>query len=245
MGATKQLKIGELARRGGVSVRTLRYYEEIGLIMPTERTASGHRLYGLAAVERLQQIRSLQQLGLTLSEVDALLRGTDVSPQRIVADHLSQVRAQRDALSALENQLQRLAQLIEQDSRNDAQAVELFLSTMEAMTMYEKYLTPKQLDDVNERHAVATASAQDEWNAALDGLRTELSAGTDPRASKVIALVERWHKAAGAFVPEDESVHEGMMKLFHEQPQALEEHGLDAELFAYIGRSLAPAEHAE
>ena len=246
MGKTKELKIGEVAQRAGVSVRTLRYYEEIGLLIPTERTASGHRLYGPTAVERLQQIRSLQQLGLNLSEVDALLRGKEISPQRIVADHLAQVRAQRDALALLENQLQRLSELLTQAPRDDAHAVEIFLSTMEAMTMYEKYLTPEQLEDVNKRHAAASESAQEEWNAALSGLRVEMSAGTDPGDPKVVALVERWHKAAAAFMPpDDESAHEGIMKVLHEQPEALEEHGLDAELFAYIGRSLAPAEHAK
>jgi MerR family transcriptional regulator, thiopeptide resistance regulator len=245
MGETKHLKIGEIAGRAGVSVRTLRYYEEIGLLAPSERTASGHRLYGPMDVQRLQQIRSLQQLGLNLSEVDALLRGKAISPQRIVADHLAQVQAQREALTQLENQLQHLAHLLDQPPRDDAQAVEVFLSTIEAIRMYEKYLDPDQLRDVNKRHEDASTSAQAEWNAVLSELRTEMNAGTSPVDPKVIALVERWHKAGAVFMPPDDAgVHAGVTKLFHENPEALEDHGLDAELFAYIGRSVAPAEHS-
>ena len=70
----RPLKVSELARRAGVSVRTLHYYEEVGLIAPA-RTESGHRRYGRAAIERLQQIRSLQQLGFSLSQIHALFGG--------------------------------------------------------------------------------------------------------------------------------------------------------------------------
>ena len=57
-------KVGELAERTGLSVRTLHYYDEIGLLSPSRRTAAGHRLYTAGDVVRLQQIRSLKQPGL-------------------------------------------------------------------------------------------------------------------------------------------------------------------------------------
>ena len=52
-----------------MSVRTLHYYEEIGLLTPSGRTAAGHRLHTPVDIQRLQQIRSLQQLGLPLSPI--------------------------------------------------------------------------------------------------------------------------------------------------------------------------------
>ncbi len=57
------LKIGELARRVGVTVRTLRYYDEIGLLCPRARTECGYRLYGREEIVRLQQILSFRALG--------------------------------------------------------------------------------------------------------------------------------------------------------------------------------------
>jgi len=238
------LKIGEIAERVGVSVRTLHYYEEIGLLMPTDRTAAGHRLYGAAAIERLQQIRSLQHLGLNLSEIDALLRGTTISPQRLVADHLASVQQKREALDNLEQQLRRLARVLEENPRDEIKAVETFLATMEAMTMYEKYLTPEQLQQTKDQHTAAGEAATKEWNATLDALRAEMAAGTQPDDPKVTALVERWHKAAEPFMPSgDQSLHDNVMRALHEEPKALEDHGLDPELFSYIGRALAPNEH--
>ena len=63
------LKVGELARQTGLSVRTLHYYDEIGLLSPSQRTGSGHRLYTAGDIVRLRQIKSLQHLGFTSREV--------------------------------------------------------------------------------------------------------------------------------------------------------------------------------
>lgn len=63
------LRIGELAEQCGVSVRTLRYYEEVGLLPPTTRSEAGYRLYDQGAVARLQAILRMKALGLNLSDI--------------------------------------------------------------------------------------------------------------------------------------------------------------------------------
>jgi|JTFN01.1.fsa_nt_gb MerR family mercuric resistance operon transcriptional regulator len=68
------LKIGELARRSGLSVETLRYYERRGLIPPPERLPSGYRVYPPAIVQRLAFIRRCKALGFTLDETRDLLQ---------------------------------------------------------------------------------------------------------------------------------------------------------------------------
>jgi DNA-binding transcriptional MerR regulator len=68
------VKIGELARRSGVSIDAVRYYERRGVLPRAKRTASGYRVFGPEYVERLDLVRQLQELGFTLDEVvDALL----------------------------------------------------------------------------------------------------------------------------------------------------------------------------
>ncbi len=71
---TSGIKVGELARRTGVSVRTLHYYDEIRLLSPSGHTASGHRLYTTREPRRLQQIVSLRQLGFSLEEIRVAVR---------------------------------------------------------------------------------------------------------------------------------------------------------------------------
>jgi DNA-binding transcriptional MerR regulator len=72
------LRIGEAATRVGVSCRTIRYYEELGLIEPTGHSPGGARRYTLDDVARLRRIRELQELlGFDLGEIGAVLRGED------------------------------------------------------------------------------------------------------------------------------------------------------------------------
>jgi MerR family transcriptional regulator, copper efflux regulator len=67
------LGIGQLARRGGVGIDTVRYYERNGLLTPQMRLASGYRRYGAIELARLRFIRRAQGLGFTLKEIKQLL----------------------------------------------------------------------------------------------------------------------------------------------------------------------------
>lgn len=63
------MQIGELAKRSRVSQRTIHYYERLGLMQPTQREGSGYRYYDDTALQRLEKIRQLQKIGLSLDEI--------------------------------------------------------------------------------------------------------------------------------------------------------------------------------
>ncbi len=67
------LKIGEVAQLTGFSTKTLRYYEERGLVEPTQRTEAGYRLYGAEEIARLEFVKKAKLLGLTLEEITELV----------------------------------------------------------------------------------------------------------------------------------------------------------------------------
>ncbi len=67
------LQIGQVAERTGLSLRTIRFYEETGLVLPTARSEGGFRLYSDSDVDRLEVIRRMKPLGFTLEEMDELL----------------------------------------------------------------------------------------------------------------------------------------------------------------------------
>jgi len=94
--------IGQLAKRSGVPIDTVRHYERIGLLQPTVRLASGYRRYGEAEQKRLRFIRRAKALGFTLEEIQALL---SLSASRSAA----QVRAA--ASERLANVERRIAEL--------------------------------------------------------------------------------------------------------------------------------------
>ena len=100
------MTISELARRAGVTPRTLRHYEELGLLRPG-RTPSGYRLYQPDDLVRLQQVRSLLALGLNLKQAQRVLSGGE-RPLRLVELQLVRVDAELDRLKALRARLTRL-----------------------------------------------------------------------------------------------------------------------------------------
>lgn len=67
------IKIGQLAKHGGVNIETIRFYERLNLLVPAARLPSGYRLYDGEAVKRLRFIKNAQALGFTLPEISQLL----------------------------------------------------------------------------------------------------------------------------------------------------------------------------
>ena len=96
------LGIGQLAKRGGVGIDTIRYYERNGLLAPSTRLASGYRRYGELELARLRFIRRAQALGFTLKEIKELLA---LSAQRDVG------RVKRSAQTKLLDVKSRIAAL--------------------------------------------------------------------------------------------------------------------------------------
>lgn len=75
--AERQMQIGEVAERTGLSLRTIRHYEEVGLVTPSTRSKGGFRLYTEVDVERLMVIRRMKPLDFSLEEMRDLLEITD------------------------------------------------------------------------------------------------------------------------------------------------------------------------
>src|SRR5947209_4666850 len=103
------LKVGELAKRTGLTVRTLHHYDEIGLLKPSLHTESGHRLYTAADVARLQQVLSLRQLGFALEEIAACLDRPGYSPLEVIRLHVARLREQIELQRGLCERLEGLA----------------------------------------------------------------------------------------------------------------------------------------
>ncbi len=76
-GGQHDLSIGDAARRSGVKIETIRFYERIGLLAPPPRSAGGHRVFGGAEVKRLNFVRRARELGFTLDQVRDLLALAD------------------------------------------------------------------------------------------------------------------------------------------------------------------------
>ncbi|MFD0710744.1 MerR family transcriptional regulator [Paenibacillus sp. GCM10027626] len=91
-------KLGLLA---GVSTRTLRYYDEIGLLKPARINSSGYRIYGQQEVDRLQQILFYRELGVNLEEIKAIVTSPSFDADRTLAEHRDKLLQKREQLDLL------------------------------------------------------------------------------------------------------------------------------------------------
>jgi DNA-binding transcriptional MerR regulator/uncharacterized glyoxalase superfamily protein PhnB len=126
-------RVGQLAEAAGLTVRTLHYYEEIGLLVPSRRSGSGHRLYSDSDVERLYRICLLRRLGLPLSQITRGLDDPAWSLHAALAAHLADVERRLEATGKLRAHL---AQLVGPAAASAAPTEEL-LTVLEEMTMLD------------------------------------------------------------------------------------------------------------
>ncbi|CAG7615692.1 MerR family transcriptional regulator [Paenibacillus allorhizosphaerae] len=109
----RKWKVGDLAKLTGLTVRTLRFYDQIGLFSPSDQTESGHRLYNESDISRLQQILSLKELGLSLEEVKSVLAGEQYSPLEIVTLQMERIKEQMKLQHKLLEQLEHVSELMQ------------------------------------------------------------------------------------------------------------------------------------
>ncbi|MBY8976033.1 helix-turn-helix domain-containing protein [Rhodobacteraceae bacterium NNCM2] len=107
--------IGTLSRRTGVKVPTIRYYEQMGLLSPAERTSGNQRRYGEAELERLAFIKHARDLGFSIEAISALIELNGHPDQscaaagEIAREQLADVRARIERLKRLETELRRIS----------------------------------------------------------------------------------------------------------------------------------------
>ncbi|MFD9909711.1 HEAT repeat domain-containing protein [Streptomyces sp. NPDC059063] len=102
------MRIGEVARRSGVSARMLRHYESLGLVRPTGRTGAGYREYSGEDIRRIFHIESLRSLGLSLHDVGRALDDPRFAPAELVDDLIRRTRERIAAETELLTRLRRI-----------------------------------------------------------------------------------------------------------------------------------------
>lgn len=119
------MQIGEVAEQVGLSLRTVRYYEEVGLVSPVERSLGGFRIYDQVAVARLMLVRDLKPLGFSLEEIrdiaDMVASQGDLDAKKL-SRYVERAREEhtkaRRSLKAAERIIDTLEQLTTSESSN-------------------------------------------------------------------------------------------------------------------------------
>lgn len=240
-------KVGELARRTGLSVRTLHWYDEIGLLVPSYHTEAGHRLYTVAEVVRLQQIKSLRQLGFALEEVRACLDRDDFSPLELIEAHRARLHEQIEFQQRLCGRLESIASHLR---AAEEVSVEEFIQTIEGMNMIEKYYTPEQLEQLKTRAEQVgeerIRQSQEDWSKLQAEVRAEMDKGSDPASEPVQALAHRWRALIDEFTGGDPGIEKSLRTMYQQEETI---HGMDVPamrpMMEYIQKAIAAAKKSE
>jgi DNA-binding transcriptional MerR regulator len=218
-------KVGELAARTGLTVRTLHHYDAIGLLSPTGRTGSahgsGHRLYTAADLAKLHQILCLKQLGFGLERVKEFLTRPNYDPREVVRLHLESVRSRAAELAELGARLQGLSEALD---REGGASPEAFLRTIEVMTMIEKYYTPDQLKQLEERRTAGGEEMEETirrapqmWADLQAEVRAAMDAGVEPSDPKARDLAKRWFALVAAFTGGDPGTFKSLQTMYQNE----------------------------
>jgi DNA-binding transcriptional MerR regulator len=229
-------KIGDLAKRTGVSIRTLHHYDEIGLLSPSHRTESGHRLYGREEVIRLQQILSLRQSGFSLEQIHELLESRQSDAMRFIEIHIARLRSEIAARQELCTRLEAIAENYQSATADE------FINAIEVMTMFEKYYSKEQLDTLAKRREqlgeARMREVQEQWPRLMQEVRAEMARGTDPKDPRVQALAKQWRDLIHEFTGGDPGIEASLKNLYRGESQFAAEQGLDSSVNEYIANAL-------
>ncbi|AYN40114.1 MerR family transcriptional regulator [Streptomyces dangxiongensis] len=182
--------VGQVAGFAGVTVRTLHHYDEIGLLVPGDRTYAGHRRYDDTDLDRLQQILFYRELGFPLDEVAALLDDPDPDPR-------AHLRRQHELLTARIEKLQKMAAAVEHAM--EARSMGINLTPEEKFEVFGNNDPEQYAEEVEARWGDTEAYAESQRRAASytkeDWKR--LQAESDEWSRRYVALLADAEPPAG------------------------------------------------
>ncbi|MFG2354718.1 MerR family transcriptional regulator [Streptomyces sp. NPDC048521] len=182
--------VGQVAGFAGVTVRTLHHYDEIGLLVPSERTYAGHRRYTDTDLDRLQQILFYRELGFPLDEVAALLDDPDADPR----EHL---RRQHALLTARIEKLQKMAEAVEHAM--EARTMGINLTPEERFEVFGDKDPEQYREETEQRWGDTDAYAESQRRAATYSKEDwkRLRAEVDDWSERYAALVAAQEQPTG------------------------------------------------
>jgi DNA-binding transcriptional MerR regulator len=227
---------GQFARKASVTVRTLRYYDKVGLLEPAHFTEAGYRLYTDADLLRLQRILALKFLGFSLEEIRQCLR---VGPKAL-SESLALQKAMMCERRAQLNSVIKAIDETQEKLRGNEQDWEAIVHIIQVIQMQQtddwrkKYFSEEDLKKMEElskqyyteeqRQKIAEWGknfseedqrvATQQWSDVIAELKRIIAAGKTPASPEAQALAERWIKLVEGFTHGDEGIQNSLNNMW-------------------------------
>lgn len=222
--------INKLAKLAGVSTRTLRYYDELGLLSPARVSSNGYRIYGEKEIDRLQQILFYRELGVSLEEIRNILASKDFNGLSALEGHLSALLARREQLDLLVANVRKTIMTMKGEiTMNDQEKFEGFLQKLvdDNEQQYGEEVREKYGDEQVSRSNAKVLNMSREQYAELEKLTEDLNETLkeafeqgDP-AGELAQKACRLHKKWLCFYWADYSkeAHMGVTQMYVDDPR--------------------------
>ncbi len=222
-------KVGQLASATGLTVRTLHHYDHVGLVCPSGRTSSGHRLYDESDVQRLYQVLALRQLGLSLEAIADALECTS-SLELLLTRHRAYLDRQLVAMRTLRAQLTTmLTSLQGADSAGVTDFLELIRKVTTVDETVKKYFSDAQLAELAERREQvgeqAIADVQAGWQTLIPRVQQAVEAGTDPASPEAQEMAREWMELLEQFHGGDDGLRDSLYRMQADNATDIQQHG--------------------
>jgi MerR family transcriptional regulator, thiopeptide resistance regulator len=238
--------VKQLSDLANVSVRTLHYYDEIGLLHPSKVGANGYRYYDDAALLRLQQILFYREIGLELMHIKEILDSPDF-------DLLAALRSHRVVLQEKIKRLDKLVNTIDNTIMHLAEEVDMSKKQLfeafseEKQKHYERLARlqygPERVNESIKRWNGYGQARQDsireEGGQIYRDLAAALEAGKSAKSAEVQAMIERWHQHLGYFYEPTLDVLRGLAGGYNSHPDFIAFfHHLHPDLPDYLNEAI-------
>jgi methyltransferase (TIGR00027 family) len=235
------LKIGELAKRAGLSVRTLHHYDSIGLLSPSARTDSAARLYGHQDLIRLHRIQALKGLGYSLPDIQQNLDDSHIKPLEIIERQIAILDQQERHARELRERLEYLAAHLQRGA--ETSAVD-WLNLLEMMTMYQRHLTPEDMVALRSPKASMTSAIAKQWAIIIAQVDQAIHKRISRDSAEAHALAWRWMKLVIAMTDNNAVLANKLKGMQLSEPRMQEILNIDAAKFAWIDEAFVNARTA-
>ncbi|MEK4916128.1 MerR family transcriptional regulator [Bacillus sp. FSL E2-8887] len=199
-------KVGELT---GVTVRTLRYYDKIGLLKPASKTEGGHRLYTNEEIKKLQQVQFLKKIGFSLHEIKNMLASSEWDWSESLKSQLSFVIKEQENLKKIELSIRELIHGIAIEGTENWTAIQKIMQLSNKDKEIQQYYRESLFKDRDIKlwEKVPSMTSDNpqslEWIALIGQLKHYM--GDGPKAPKVQNIIRRMdEKRLEEFEGEDE-----------------------------------------
>lgn len=220
----KEFTVQKLAEAAGVTPRTLRYYDAVGLLKPSRIGANGYRYYGDEALLKLQQILLYRELDMPLEEITQILGRRDWELLSALKDHRKALESRRKRLEMLIETVDRTMEHLKGERPMSAQEIFKGFSPEEEARLSaeaEQLYDPEVVRESQRRWKAAGPEGQkaimEEGQAVYLALAKAIPLG--PQSPEAQALVDRWRRTVEVFWTPTPQQLTGLTELYESDPR--------------------------